>query len=176
MKHKFYWLNPALVVKKTARYGKGTFARRRVKKGEMLLVLSGYVMTLREEERLPNGLGDNGIQVTDELSICASKKDELGGINFFNHSCEPNAGIRGQIFLVAMRDIETGEEVTFDYAMTLASSRNADPYRLTCLCGKKHCRGTITDNDWRDAKLQRKYRGYFQYYIQEKIDRGNRRT
>lgn len=171
MKHKFYWLHPNLEVKETQKIGTGTFAKSEVKKGETLLILSGYVMKLSDEEKLPGTLSDNGIQVSDTISLCVSKKSELGGINFFNHSCSPNAGIKGQIFLVAMRKIKAGEEVTFDYAMTLSESQDAKPYKVTCLCGKKNCRGTITDSDWRKKELQEKYEGYFQYYIQEKINK-----
>ncbi|MBK9208591.1 MAG: SET domain-containing protein-lysine N-methyltransferase [Anaerolineales bacterium] len=36
----------------------------------------------------------------------------------FNHSCNPNLGFFGQIGLVALRDIKTGEELMFDYAMS----------------------------------------------------------
>jgi len=36
---------------------------------------------------------------------------------FINHSCEPNVGFAGNVVLVAMRDIEAGEELTTDYAM-----------------------------------------------------------
>ena len=174
MKHKFYWLNPKLRIKKTAKYGFGTFAQKDIKKDELLLVLRGYVMGLQDEGKLPGSLSDNGIQVTKDLSICVSKKEELGGINFFNHSCSPNAGIKGQIFLVAMRKIISGEEVTFDYATTLCESKNAQPYYLECLCGKKNCRKIITDSDWRDRTLQKKYDGYFQYFIQEKINKRRR--
>lgn len=169
MNTKFYWLNPKLEVRTTAKYGFGTFAQKNIKAHERLLVLSGYVMYLNEEEALPEDIRDNGIQVTDELSLAVTKRSELGGINFFNHSCEPNAGIKGQIFLVAMRDIKKGEEVTFDYAMTLARSKHASPYKLACLCGSPKCRKFITDDDWRNPKIQKKYRGYFQYYIEEKI-------
>jgi SET domain-containing protein len=170
MEHKFFWLNPKLKVTKTKKYGYGTFAKENIKKGERLLVLSGYVLLLSEEENLPDGLNDNGIQVTEDLSLCVTKKEDLGGINFFNHSCNPNAGIKGQIFLVAMKSIKAGEEVTFDYAMTLCQSKNAQPYHLECLCGKRNCRKVITDSDWKMPELQKKYDGYFQYYIQEKID------
>lgn len=171
MKYNFFWLNPKLKVKKTQKYGRGTFVHNDVCKGELLLVLSGYVMKLKDEEKLPSGMNDNGIQISEEFSLCASEKGELGGINFFNHSCEPNAGINGQIFLVAMKKIKTGEEVTFDYAMTLGRTKNAKPYSMKCLCGKKNCRGIITDNDWKNAALQKKYNGYFQFYLQEKINK-----
>lgn len=175
MKHKFYWLHPTLTVKETPACGLGTYATADIKKGDILLVLSGYVMKLSEEEKLPGTLSDNGLQITDNLSLCVSKKSELGGINYFNHSCNPNAGIKGQILLVAMRKIKKGEEVTFDYAMTLAESDDAEPYELHCLCGKKNCRGVITDSDWRRDDLQKKYDGYFQYFIQEKIDKRKKR-
>lgn len=171
MRHKFYWLHPSLEVKETPNCGFGTYATTDIKKGDILLVLSGYVMKLSDEEKLPGSLSDNGIQITDNLSLCVSKKSELGGINFFNHSCSPNAGIKGQIFLVAMRKIKSAEELTFDYAMTLSESADAEAYKLVCLCGKKNCRGVVTDSDWRNKDLQKKYEGYFQYFIQEKIDK-----
>ncbi len=90
---------------------------------------------------------------------------------FFNHSCEPNAGIKGQIFLVAMRDIEPDEEVTFDYAMCLHRVEGLPPYRLECLCSYDNCRKIITDDDWKLSELQKKYDGWFSWYLQEKIDR-----
>lgn len=176
MKYKFYWLNPKLKVKKTKKYGLGTFATDDIKKGEKLLVLSGYVLKLSDEEKLANEVPDNGIQVTEDLLIGVTKKEELGGINYFNHSCNPNAGIKGQIFLVSMHKIKAGEEVTFDYAMTLGESKNAKPYKMECLCGARNCRKVVTDKDWRNKDLQKKYDGYFQYYLQEKISRLKRNT
>jgi SET domain-containing protein len=176
MNYKFYWLHPHLNVTESKVDGKGTFAARNIRKDEVLLLQGGYVMNLSEEEKLPGSLSDNGLQISDNHSFCVSKNSELGGINFFNHSCEPNAGIRGQIFLVAMRDIKKGEEVTFDYAMTLCESKDAKPYQMSCLCGKKTCRGIITDSDWRNKKLQKKYKGYFQYFIQEKINKMKKNT
>lgn len=128
-------------------------------------------MRLEEEAKLAGTLSDNGIQVTEDLSLCATRKEELGGINFFNHSCNPNAGISGPIFLVPLRKIKAGEEITFDYAMTLFKSKNVSAYRMKCLCNNKNCRGVITDNDWKNPVLQKKYDGYFQWFIQEKINK-----
>lgn len=169
MKYKFNWLNPKLKVQKTVKYDFGTFAKENIKKGDLLLVLSGYVMKLSEEEKLPGSLSDNGIQVTGNLSLCVSKKEELGGINFFNHSCDPNVGIKGQIFLVAMRNIKKGEETTFDYAMTLCRSKNAKPYSLNCLCGKENCRGIVTDSDWKILELQKNTMGISNIIYKKKL-------
>lgn len=172
MKPKFYWLNPKLEVKKTDKYekdGRGTFAKEDIKKGERLLVFGGYVMSLKDEAELPKSFNDNGAQITEDYSLCILDRDELGGINFFNHSCSPNAGFNGQIFLVAMDNIKKGEEVVFDYAMTLYHSENSTSYKMKCRCGSRACRGIITDDDWKIKELQKKYRGYFQYYLSEKI-------
>ena len=68
-----------------------------------------------------------------------------------------------------MRNIKKNEQITFDYAMTLFKSKNGPNYKLKCFCGEKNCRKFITNNDWKLKKLQKKYKGYFQYYLEEKI-------
>ena len=167
---KFFWINPKLEVKDDSIIGKGTFAKQAVNKGERLLVMGGYITTIEDELNLSSEFNDNGLQITDDLVLSIRDKYHLGGINFFNHSCNPNAGLKGQIFLVAMRDIVIGEEITFDYAMTLGKSENVPSYNMKCLCGASNCRGVITDEDWKIPELQKKYNGFFQYYIQEKIN------
>jgi SET domain-containing protein len=171
MKPKFYWLNPKLEVKQSVKHGKGTFAKNDISKGERLLIFGGYIMTLKEEASLPKSYNDNGSQIAEDYSICTFSKKDLGGLNFFNHSCDPNAGFHGQIFLVAMRDIKKGEEVVLDYAMALCASKNADPYRMECKCGSKKCRGIITDNDWKIKVLQKRYKKHFQLYLLDKMQR-----
>jgi hypothetical protein len=55
---------------------------------------------------------------------------------FLNHSCRPNAAVRGTL-LVAIAPIAAGEEVTFDYNTT--ELEIASPF--TCHCG--HCGGEM---------------------------------
>ena len=83
---------------------------------------------------------------------------------FSNHSCAPNIGVQGQIVFVAMRDIEAGEELTHDWAMT-----DDDDYELECRCGAAECRRIITGQDWRRAELQARYEGYMSWYLVEQI-------
>lgn len=68
--------------------------------------------------------------------------------------------------LLALRDIKAGEELTYDYALMESSPE----YRIRCLCGSKECRGFLTGNDWRIPALQKKYKGFFEPYLQKKID------
>lgn len=123
--------------------------------------------------RAVDEVGDYGIQITEEFVINAldMETQKTEDAFFFNHSCDPNAGLKGQIFLVAMRDIEEDEEVTFDYAMCLHRVEGLQPYRLECLCGSGNCRKIITDDDWQIPELQNKYNGYFSWYLQDKIDK-----
>lgn len=43
-------------------------------------------------------------------------------------------------------------------------------FKMPCRCGAKNCRGFITEDDWRRPDLQARYDGYFQWFLQEKIN------
>lgn len=143
--------------------GRGVFAARPFARGEPLVVFGGTVMTFTELTRLPSP-GHVAIQV-DEDAYLVSREDGPG--DWVNHSCDPNAGLAGQLTLVAMRAIVPGEEITFDYAMS-----DGSPYdEFTCRCGGPSCRGRVTGRDWGRQDLVRRYAGYFSPYLQRRIDR-----
>ena len=64
-----------------------------------------------------------------------------------------------------MRDISPGEELTHDWATT-----DDLDYALECNCGSPNCRRIVTGKDWMKEELQEKYRGWFSWFIQRKID------
>ena len=160
----YSWMNHKLEVRE-AGGGKGIFAKEAVFAGEKMALWGGRIITVQEE------IGDWGIQIDDNFVIGGLSKhgEELEDADYINHSCNPNAGIKGQILLVAMRDITPDEEVVFDYAMCLYKGEDGIDYRFDCQCGANDCRGFITNEDWRNPKLQQKYEGYFSWYLQEKI-------
>ncbi|MCR4274530.1 MAG: SET domain-containing protein [Candidatus Campbellbacteria bacterium] len=169
-KQKGYsWMNKGLKVKNTKKYGGGVFATRNIAKNEILAIFGGFIMTLKAELELPSSIRDLAHQIHDQFVIGIKTPSDKQLVDNFNHSCSPNAGFKGQIFLVAMRKIRKHEEVTFDYAMVLSNPVNSPPYKLSCLCGSKICRKVISGDDWKNLNLQKKYDGYFQYYLQEKI-------
>jgi len=54
--------------------------------------------------------------------------------------------------------------------MVLSKAKNVKkPYRFECQCGSKKCRKVVTWNDWKIPSLQKRYSGYFQWYLEEKI-------
>jgi SET domain-containing protein len=162
-------MNPKLEVRDIKKYGKGVFAKENIKKNEMLAIFGGYVKSNIEESQLKESVSDEGHQISENFSLGVLSPEELENASFFNHSCEPNAGFKGQIFLVAMKNIRKDQQVCFDYAMVLSKTKGLKFYKMKCECGSKNCRGFITDNDWRNRDLQKKYAGYFQWYLQEKI-------
>lgn len=145
--------------------GRGLFAKKPIRKGEIVSVRGGHIITRQMEKKIKKPDGYWGYPIADEMVLGPLNTQEVESVMMFlNHSCEPNVGILGQIIFVAMRNIDSGEELTIDYAMFGA---NKKPMR--CNCRSSNCRGLITDSDWKIAKLQKKYRGYFSSYIQLKI-------
>lgn len=57
-----------------------------------------------------------------------------------NHSCDPNAAFDEGGMLVALREIESGEEITFDY---VAHRLPASPWNFKCECGAERCVGWV---------------------------------
>jgi len=146
--------------------GRGLFAKKPIRKGEIVSVRGGHIITRQMEKKIKKPDGYWGYPIADEVVLGPLNKQEVESVMMFlNHSCEPNVGILGQIIFVAMRNIDSGEELTIDYAMFGA---NKKPMRCNCL--SSNCRGIINDSDWRIKKLQIKYRGYFSSYIQLKIN------
>lgn len=66
---------------------------------------------------------------------------------FINHSCEPNCEslvVRGRVFIEAVREIEPGEELSYDYNLTLGKRPSREErQRFACACGAANCRGTM---------------------------------
>lgn len=79
------------------------------------------------------------VQVGPALHVAPRQgTPDEGFWRYLNHSCEPNAWLRGRE-LVALRDIRTGEDVSFDYNTTEWDM--AEPF--ACHCGSAACLGTV---------------------------------
>jgi len=156
------WITSKANPQKSSIDGLGMFATSPIAKGEVVAVYGGIIVPKTDIELHREKLGAiRGIQISEDFFMCATEKK--GGL--FNHSCEPNLGYKNTIFIVAMSDIISGEELVFDYGM---SESNFKPY--TCTCGSQVCRKTITSNDWKDKELQNKHGEYFASYLKDRID------
>jgi hypothetical protein len=141
----------------------GVYARQPVRAGERLVVWGGEIVTWETLIQLPPHLRPYSVQVEEGLYLVSAR---VGPADWVNHSCDPNAGLEGQMVLVARRDIAVGEEICFDYATS-----DGSPYdEFECTCGAANCRGRVTGNDWLDPELQERHAGYFSPYLQRRIE------
>jgi len=160
------YLSPKCVVLKAPeKGGHAVFAREPIAATELIAVWSGRVVMSAELETLTPELRQHSVQVEEGLFLTSLSPDEAP--DYINHCCDPNAGLSGQIALIAMRPIPAGEEITFDYAMS-----DGSPYdEFACACGAVTCRGRVTGEDWRLPALWRRYDGFFSPYLQRRIAR-----
>ncbi len=156
------YLSPSLMgVDCPEKGGKAVIALADIPTGSLLAVWGGSVVTRVELEA---GRGERRLVLqVDEDAFLVS--DQEGPADWVNHSCSPNAGLRGQISLVALRDIEQGEEICFDYAM----SDGCDYDTFDCRCGAAQCRGTVTGLDWQLPELRERYYGHFSSYLEQRF-------
>jgi hypothetical protein len=172
MKTGHSWIHDSLEVKNSASTGKGVFAKEDIKKEERLAIFGGTVMTLDEMSELPEEKQSHLMQI-EERFVFGTTSHTPEDTDYFNHSCHPNAGFHGQIFLVAMRDIAKDEEITFDYAMIISESIgniiDHGDVDMDCHCKAENCRKRFTENDWKIPELREKYKGYFSEYLERKI-------
>jgi hypothetical protein len=163
--------SPKTEVRPSPIHGQGLFARVAIAAGEIVAVKGGHVLTGSEWAALEPALGAADIQIAEDLFIAPVREDHrTGSMLYTNHCCDPNLAIQGQIVLVAMRDIDAGEELTIDWATT-----DDGDHRMTCRCGSPRCRGTITGKDWMKPELQERYRGWFCWFLQRKIEASDSR-
>jgi hypothetical protein len=126
------------------------FATRTIRKGSTIAEYLGERISQKEASRRYDDMAMDRhhtflFEIDDDICIDGA----VGGNDsrFINHSCEPNAeaiqeGVR--VFVVALRTIPAGEEITYDYRYIVEGPVDAEMLRLyACKCGTASCRGTI---------------------------------
>ena len=71
---------------------------------------------------------------------------------YMNHSCNGNVGFNKNGEFAAARDIEKGEELTYDYGLAESNPK----FSMKCKCESSNCRHLITGNDWKDPAFRKK--------------------
>jgi SET domain-containing protein len=138
------------------------FATRPICRGELIVTWGGRIIDSQEYTSLNANDKRLSLQLEDDLFLLTEVE---GPADWVNHSCSPNTGMSGQVSLLALRDIEQGEEITFDYAMT--DGCNYDEF--DCLCGSITCRKHVSGNDWQRPELWARYGDHFSPYLLRRI-------
>lgn len=142
------------VIKNSKIEGKGFFALRDIKKGETIMHFEGEVVSEEEiDRRIDQGKErlDDPLQIGEEKFIDLDENSRL-----INHSCDPNAGIRGTNELFAIKDIKKGQEITFDYSTTVGKQTDHD-WHVVCNCGSAQCRHIIKSFFDLPEEIRKKY-------------------
>jgi hypothetical protein len=111
--------------------GRSVFANAPIPAGTRILEVTGPIL-----RQPPHAVSCNLVQVGHHQYV-----DISAPVIFVNHSCEPNAGIRGDLWLVSIRAIEAGEQITFDYSTTMQENY----WTMECDCRSPLCRNSVAD-------------------------------
>jgi len=151
--------NPKVELKNHDKFGKGVFAKEKIVKGEIVAVCDGKIYTAKKASLLPN---DAPQKIREHVIQFAKDKYRHSNsiVRYINHSCNPNCGIKEKFVIVAMRDIEKGEELTWDYDM----SENSD-WIMKCNCGSKDCRKILRGYRYLPEYMRIKYKGYISDWL-----------
>jgi len=142
-----------LVVRSSSIHAAGCYTSQPIKKGTPIIEYDGPRFSkdeadVRYQDRIVTYLFSSGVN--------GEVIDGFGTAMFINHCCEPNCETEnndGHIWIVATRDIEAGEELTYEYNLHDSDDEGAD-----CYCGTKQCRGTMFSEDEVKRRARRERR------------------
>lgn len=146
-----------IVARLSSIHGNGVFADEPIRKGERIVRYKGKVRGHRQVDRLYGDMQENGhtflFTLNEDYVIDANVDGNIA--RWINHSCDPNCEAvleendkgkpqKDKVFIEAVRDIEPGEELTYNYGIVLDEPHTAALKKLWgCRCGAKNCTGTM---------------------------------
>ena len=121
----------------------GLFAATDIPPGTRIVEYRGEKISKGESARRLAQHNAYIVYLNEQYDIDGETLDNTA--RYVNHSCDPNCALQTTsraIWVVALRDIQAGEELTHQY------NYEYDPERYTdfpCFCGAKNCIGYIVD-------------------------------
>ena len=146
--------SPYVLVKDSKIHSTGVFAKKFIPEGTRIIEYVGEKITKAESNRradIPLSRHKNDASHGAVYIFELNKRHDIDGdvsyntARFLNHSCDPNCEtgiVRGHIWIIALRDIEKGEELAYNYGYGYE-----DYEEHACRCGSKRCVGYILAED-----------------------------
>jgi len=128
----------ALIIRSSAIHAAGCYSTTAVRKGTRVAEYTGPRLSKEEAD---SSNEESPITYLFGLGYGTVVIDGHCTAMFINHSCDPNCEteeIRGRVWIRAIRKIEPGDEITYDYCLYDGGDDEA-----VCNCGAKKCRGTM---------------------------------
>jgi hypothetical protein len=149
-------------VRRSNVHGLGVFAAKQIPKGARIIEYVGERVSHDEADRRYEEKDANDshtfLFIVDNKTVIDAGMDG-NDARFFNHSCDPNCEStveKRRVFIEAIRDIEAGTELTYDYQI---QREDDDPENIdevfACRCGFPQCRGTMLWPTERKAKRKK---------------------
>lgn len=146
----------SIQVGKSSIHGRGVFVTRKVAKGDIISRLQGE-MRMKKNRSVQDALAN-----PDWVGIAKNRWiDPIPPYKYINHSCEPSAGIKGTVTMVALRDLKPRDEITIDYS-TIEEDKN---WHMRCSCGSRKCRKIIRSMEFLPEKKFKAYLPYIPTYF-----------
>jgi hypothetical protein len=138
-------------------HGLGGFASGFLPRGARVVEYTGEKITKAESLRRCEAQNWFIFGLDDEFDLDGNVAGNPA--RFLNHSCAPNCEAvceAGRVWIVALRDIQPGEEITFNYGYDLEDYREHP-----CHCGSPGCAGYIVAEEF--FERVRNNRSHFDY-------------
>jgi uncharacterized protein len=133
-------IDPAhLSIRKSGIHGCGCYTEVAIQEGAHIVEYTGTRLSKEEADDLYNERPDTYLFCIGEGEYVV---DGDGVAAFINHCCDPNCEtdeFDEHIWIIALRDIAPGEELTYDYNLYDGD----DEDEAICHCSAKNCRGTM---------------------------------
>lgn len=136
--------NEYLEVRQSAIHGTGGYARRDISAGTRVVEYVGERITKAESDRRCEANNEYIFIIDDEWDL--DGRQSWNPARFINHSCAPNCEAEwdgDRLFIVALRDIKQGEELSFNYGYDL---ENYEDHK--CHCRTAQCVGYILAEEY----------------------------
>jgi SET domain-containing protein len=144
--------SPLIEVRHSPVHGYGVFAVRRIRKGTTVIEYLGDRVSHREADvRYDDKDPDDNHTFLFTVDAKTVIDAGVGGneARYINHGCDPNCEstiLDKRIFIEAIRTIQPGEELSYDYQIQRDSddAPNVDDV-YACRCGAGNCRGSMLE-------------------------------
>ncbi|MEZ5360219.1 MAG: SET domain-containing protein [Candidatus Zixiibacteriota bacterium] len=146
---KDYPKSDNIEVRNSGIQGKGVFAGRRIRRGARIIEYTGRRLTNEEVEQCSDSSNGRHHTFLFEVDAWTTIDGAIDGndARFINHSCDPNCEAvceDGRIFIYALKNIQPGVELTFDYSYEVDEPITDELLRYyQCRCQAVNCRNTI---------------------------------
>jgi hypothetical protein len=133
-----------VVFRRSGIHGIGGLAARDIPAGTRIIEYSGEKIDRQESLRRCEGNNEYIFRLNEQWDVDGRVEWNLA--RFLNHSCVPNCEAeldQERIWIIALRSIRAGEEITFNYGFDLEDYRN-----YPCTCGAASCVGFIVAEEF----------------------------